>query len=212
MTETTKLRSKDVKKEVKRINKLPEYERERQIEALHKKINDEIVSTCARIDNDKHNMGEKRKESRRLLYCLMAFPKQYRRPLYDIWDRAFGKVLLTKNPDESNFKKVKTAHVSGLPLPEQAEVNVWWQGDKLIFASAATEFSLPIERVMGMGITKEESAYAVSGDKTYLTIEFKKEDEIKYIVVRATWRLEFNHLIEYFDQVKGVRRTYKQEL
>lgn len=212
MADATKLTRKDVKKEVKRIKKLPEYEQDRQIEALHKKINDEIVSTCARIDNDKHSMGEKRKESRRLLYCLMAFPKQYRRPLYDIWDRAFGKVLLTKNPDESNFKKVKTAHVSGLPLPEQAEVNVWWQEYKLILASAATEFSLPVERVMGMGLTKELSAYAISGDKTYLTIEYKKESEIKCIVVRVTWKLEVSRLIDYYNEVKGEREINKQEL
>lgn len=213
MTDTNPLRRKYVKKEVKRIKKLPEYERERQMKALYRKVSDEIDSTCARIDNDQHSMGEKRKEVRRLLYCVLVLPKEYRRTTFKKWKNFSGKVLLPKYTDEvNNIVKTKTAHVSGLPLPEQAEVDVWWQDDKLIFASTATEFSLPVERVMGMGTTKEISAYAVSGDKTYLTIEYIKEDKIKCIVVRATWKLQVSHLIEYFDQIKGTKERIKQEL
>ena len=67
MSNTTKLKRKDVKKEVKRIKKLPEYERDRQMKALHKRVNDEIESTCARLNNYPY-MGE---EQRRLLSCVM---------------------------------------------------------------------------------------------------------------------------------------------
>ena len=160
-------------------------------------------------------MGEKRKESRRLLYCVMAIPKDYRKSVYEIWDKAFGKVLLvlSKDPDEvSNKEKVNAAHVSGLPLPEQAKVVVWWQNNELIFASSATEFTLPMERVMGMGTTTEFTSSDLGGRKTYLTIEYKKDDEIKSIVVWVTYKAQVRLLIRYFDQTKGARETNRQEL
>ncbi len=213
MSDTTQLKREDVKNEVKRIKKLPPKQREEQFQVFLKRVSDDIESTCVRIDNDQHSAGIKRKEGRRLLYCVMAFPKDYRKSVYEIWDKAFGKVLQTKDPNEvSNNDKVNAAHISGLPLPEQAEVDIWWQDKKLLLASAATEFSLPVERVMGMGITKDTSAYWASGDKTYLTIEYKKEDDIKSIVIRARWKTDFNHLIRYFDKIKGTREINKQEL
>jgi|GEM_PF-3537106 len=219
MTNTNPLRRKYVKKEVKRIKKLPEYERKRQMDALSKRVCDEIESTCARIDNDQHGMGERRKEARRLLYCVMAFPKDYRKSIYKIWDKAFHTVLVVHYPDKVNntekvnsTEKIKTAHVSGLPLPEQAEVYVWWQKDKLIFATEATEFSLPAERVMGMGTTGEVVAATLGGQKTYFSIEYKKENEIKHIVVRVTYRIEVRVIIDYFNQIKRERKTNRREL
>lgn len=211
MSDTTKLTRKDVKKEVKRINKLPEYELDRQMKELHKKVSVEIESTCAKIDNNQYSFVEKARESRRLLYCVMAIPKDYRKSIYELWDKAFGKVL--KNPDNINYiTKTKTAHVSGLPLPEQAEVNVWWQNDKLMFATEATEFSLPIERVMGMGTTGEVTAAAIGGQKTYLTIEYRKENEIKHIVVKAIYSLGIREIKKHYDQIKGTREANRQEL
>ena len=213
MTDTNPLRRKYVKKEVKRIKKLPEYERERQMKALYRKVSDEINTTSASVNNDQHSLWEKAKEARRLLYCVLVLPKDYRKSIYNIWDKAFtSKVKYTSTNKVEHIVKTKTAHVSGLPLPEQAEVDVWWQDDKLILASTATEFSLPVERVMGMGTTSEVTAASYYGWKIYLTIEYKKEDKKKYIVVRAGSESDFYYLINYFDRIKGTREMNKQEL
>ena len=211
----TQLHAKDVKIEIKRIKMLPPERQEEQFQALLKRVSGEIESTCARIDNDRYDMGEKRNESRRLLYCVIAIPKDYRKSVYEIWNKDFGKVLqvLSKNPDEvNNMEKVKTAHVSGLPLPEHAKVVVWWQNNELIFASSAAEFTLPVERVMGMGTTSQMTADALGGHNTYFTIEYKKEDEIKAIVVRVTYKVLVSRLINYFNEIKGTRGIIKQEL
>lgn len=223
MSDTKKLIRKDVKKEVKRIKKLPEYERDRQMKTLRKRVIDEIESTSARV-NIYNRFWEKGREAWRLLFCVKVLPKVYRKSIYKIWNKAFGKVLSPKYNDKVEYAektftnkveytaKIKTAHVSGLPLPEQAEVYVWWQKDELIFATEATEFSLPAERVMGMGTTGEVVAAALGGQKTYFTLEYKKENEIKHIVVRVTYKFEVNHLIKYFDQIKGARKINKKEL
>ena len=210
MSDTNKLHAIDVKNEVKRIKKLPPEQREEQYKALHKRVSDEIDLTCERLNKGQPYMGV---EQRRLLYCVLAFPKEYRNSIYEIYEKAFSKVLISKDSDEvSNLEKVKTAHVSGLPLPEQAKVVVWWQNNELVFASSATEFTLPMERIMGMGTTTEFTSSDLGGRKTYLTIEYKKDDEIKSIVVWVTYKAQVRLLIRYFDQTKGARETNRQEL
>ena len=216
MSDIKKLQAIDVKNEVKRIKKLPKDEQEGQMHVLYNTLKLDIDNYYDIINSlDK---SEQREEYNRITKALRQLKWKWR------WRMAkyVGvKAAAWKSSDEfiekdgidmNAHKKTKTAHVSGLPLPEQAEVDVWWQDTNLIFASASTEFSLPVERVMGMGTTKEMSAYAVKADKTYLTIEYKKEDEIKYIVVRVSWILEVTPLINYFDQIKGLKERIKQEL
>lgn len=64
-----------------------------------------------------------------------------------------------------------------------------------------------------MGTTMQNTGGALgSGTWTYLTIEYKKEEEMKYIVVRVRSDYEVSHLIKYFDQIKGTGEMNKQEL
>ena len=219
MSDTKKLQAIDVKNEVKRIKKLPKEEQEGQMDFLHDKIKAEIDAYYDKIDT--MDKSEQNSEYIRLSKCISVLQWKWEKPLreysYDKnkeWrKRAEGKKDTNINASQYIMKKANTAHVSGLPLPEQAEVDIWWQEDKLIFASAATEFSLPVERVMGMGITMKNTGGALgSGTWTYLTIEYKKEEEMKYIVVRVRSDYEVSHLIKYLDHIKGTREMNKQEL
>jgi len=219
MSDTKKLQPKDVKNEVKRIKKLPKEEQEAQMNALHDKIKAEIDEYYDKIDTmDKF---EQSSEENRLTNCISVLRWKWEKPLWDYrfekkteWKNSVAfKEQKSQNVSQYMMKKANTAHVSGLPLPEQAEVDIWWQEDKLIFASAATEFSLPVERVMGMGITMKNTGGALgSGTWTHLTIEYKKEEEMKYIVVRVRSDYEVSHLIKYLDHIKGTREMNKQEL
>ena len=213
MSDTALLKRNDVKNEIKRIKRLPSEQRDEQFKALHKRVTDEMDSICARIDNDQHSLGEKQKEVRRLLYCVLVFPKEYRKTIFKKWEKFSGDMLISMSPDEVKIReKVNTAHVSGLPLSEQAEVDIWWQDRELIFQSPATRFSLPVERVLGMGTTSQMTADALGGHNTYLTIEYKKEDEIKAIVVRVSYKILVSGLIKHFNEIKGTREIQKQEL
>lgn len=278
-----KLFRKDVKKEVKRIKKLLHQNRDAKYKALHKRVSDEIELTCARIDNDQHSMGKKRKEARRLLYCVTAFPKDYRKSIYKIWDKAFSEVFgialkpayvkkevkrIKKLPKQeyqaemlklmqeiekyiddkktmnsaggcSNimrsieampkvYKKVlkakywsifytNMAHVSGLPLPERAQVQVAWEGHVLMIISGAKLFTLPIDRIINMGATSDSYGFRVGvigGIKMYLTIEYKKEGKTKHIVVYSTAFRATANIIKYFWGVKNLKgiEFVKQEL
>ncbi len=209
MTSISQLKRKDIKNEVKRIQKLPKYEQKRQMNALCKKVIDDIETTGTRV-KIYNRFWDKKKEAMKLLSCVKVLPEDYRKFVYITWDNAFNnKVNKTVNNVEHIFK-TKTAHVSGLPLPKQAEVNIWWQGDMLMFASASTDFSLPIERIMGLGTTcLGRDHLSIS---YYLTIEYKKEGEIKCIVVRVTWKHTFDDLIKYFEERRGARDKIKQEL
>ena len=213
MADTIKLKRRDVANEVKRIENLPEAERGTQMKALQNRVSYKIETTIAKINSGHHSIWMKRKEVRRLVDCASALPKEYRKSIYDIWGKTFDRVLAPKNADmaERTVKR-KTAHVSGLPLPKQAEVNVWWHEKTLMLQSAATQFSLPAERIIGLGTTTEVTAASLYGAKTYLTIEYEKEGEIKYIVVNATWRTDFHHIINYFNRIKGKREMKKQAL
>lgn len=220
MSDTIKLQAIDVKNEVKRIKKLPEEEQEAQMAVLQARIKTEIDTHHGKMDT--MTLSELKSEEIRLTKCISVLRWKWEKPL---WEYRHDKnkerserleILACEKGTSVNancyVKKANTAHVSGLPLPEQAEVDVWWQNDKLIFASAATEFSLPLERVMGMGITMQNTGGALgSGTWTYLTIEYKKE-EMKYIVVRVRSDYEVSHLIKYFDQIKGTRELNKQQL
>lgn len=213
---TGKLRAKDVKNEVRRIEILPPDQQEVQMDALCNRIKTEIDTHYEQIDT--MTLDEQSSGNTRLTWCISALKGKWEKQLR-AYESGKKSEWWEKKSGDSNgsyakhyVDKTNTAHISGLPLPKQAEVDIWWQEDKLIFQSRATEFSLPVERVLGMGMTKEVSPYWQKGDKTYLTIEYKKEDEIKSIVVRAMWRLQFNHLIKYFDQIKGTREMNKQEL
>lgn len=176
MSDAIKLQAVEVKTEIKRIKKLPKDEREKQMDALHDRIKAEIdayydeISTMA--------LSEQNSEYLRVYRCVTAHKLKWELELlyYLSGKRKEWECEQDTNKNESRnvIKKVKTAHVSGLPLPEQAEVHIWWKDDKLIFASAANEFSLPVERVMGMGTTRESTSSNFSGLKTYLTIEYKK--------------------------------------
>ena len=71
--------------------------------------------------------------------------------------------------------------------------------------------TMPVERVMGMGTTWESKGSTAS-QRIYLTIEYKQEGEMKYIVVRVKMKSEVKPLIKYFNQIKGTREMNKQEL
>lgn len=218
MSDTIKLQPKDVKDEVKRIKKLPKEEQEAQMNALQDKIKTQIDNYYDKIGTmDKF---EQNNEENRLTYCTNVLRWKWEKPLWDYrfkkkteWKNSVAfKEHKSQNPSQYLIKKVNTAHESGLPLPEQAEVDIWWKDDRLIFASASTEFSLPVERIMGMGMTTEKSAYYSIADKTHLTIEYKKGDEIKSIVVWVTYKAQVSRLIRHFDEIKGTREAIKQEL
>lgn len=281
MSDTTKLRRKDVKKEVKRIQKLPPQLQEEQFEALHKRVSDEIELTCSRIDNEQHSAGIKRKEGRRLLYCVMAFPKDYRISIYKKWDKAFREVYgIALKPDhvKKEVKRIKElpkqaydaemlnlmqeiekyiddgksnkslggssnlirsiealpkkyekvlkakywsvfytnmAHVSGLPLPEHAQVQIAWKGQELSLLSGAREFTLPKGRIINMGTTIDSSGVrvgtiggvgaigtTVGGTKIYLSIEYEKEGKTKHIVAYSTQVRATTNIVNYFCGVK----------
>lgn len=281
MSDTTKLRRKDVKKEVKRIQKLPPQLQEEQFEALNKRVSDEIELTCSRIDNEQHSAGEKRKESRRLLYCVMGFPKDYRKTIYKKWKNTFTKAygaelniyyvkrevqrirLLSKHDYESemlrlmqeieaeigseetmnNFggraafyrfieslpleyeKMLKSkywnafylnmVHVSGLPIPDHADVKIALQEHQLNIISGLKEFALPIDRIINMGATID---YGYHSTKEYLTIEYEKEGETKHIVTYSNLigfaAKEFGaDMVKYFREVKKLDdEVIRQEL
>lgn len=214
--ENKKLQAEDVENEVERIMGLPEEEQEGQMNALFNRIRIEIDNYYYLLDT--MTTSEQSSEISRISKCISAHSKrealllEYLDAKKSEWSKSAESKKGTNQNVRHYINKVNTAHVSGLPLPEQAEVNIWWQDDKLIFASAATEFSLPVERVMGMGTTREWTAATYAGRKVYLTIEYKKEDVTKYIVVCVDWLAEFNHLIKYFDEIKGTREMNKQEL
>jgi hypothetical protein len=63
-----------------------------------------------------------------------------------------------------------------------------------------------------MGTTTERTANTLDGVKTYLTTEYKKDDEIKSIVVWVTYKAMVSDLIRHFDKIKGPRTIQKQEL
>lgn len=214
--ESKNLQAQDVENEVKRIEKLPKEEQEEQMDALFDKIRIEIDDYYYLLDT--MTTSEQSSEYARISRCISAHSKreaqllEYLNAKKSEWSKSAESKHINKNESCRTIKKVNTAHVSGLPLPKQAEVNIWWQDDKLIFASASTEFSLPVERVMGMGATGESTSRSLSGLKTYLTIEYKKEEEIKHIVIRVNFKLEVSHLIKHFDEIKGTREKFKQEL
>lgn len=108
--------------------------------------------------------------------------------------------------------KAAATHESGLPVPQRAHVNIWWQNDELIFFSAATMFSLPVKRVLDMGLTTDSTSYWSSGYKAYLTITYDKEGEKKFIVVWLKSVLDVTRLIKYFHKIKGAREMNKHEL
>lgn len=214
--QTGKLRAKDVKIEVRRIEILPLDQQEAQMEALCDRIKTEIDTHYDEIDT--MTLSEQSSGNTRLVRCISALKGKWEKQLRAYESGKKSEWWEKKSGDSNGLyarhyvDKTKTAHISGLPLPKQAEVDIWWQEDRLTLQSQAMEFSLPVERILGMGMTKEVSPYYSTADKTYFTIEYKKEDEIKSIVVRAMWRLQFNHLIKYFDQIKGTREMNKQEL
>ncbi len=276
----TQLHAKDVKNDIKRINMLPPEQREEQLQALLKRVSGEIESTYARIENVQKSAGERRKEVRRLLYCVMAFPKGYRRLIYKEWEETFtepnGVKLfpyniekevqslkrLPKHEYEAEMLKLmqdiaehidseismvsfggrtkflrlletlpleygkilkerywsafyaNMVHVSGLPLPEHAEVKITWQGHELSIISGTKEFVLPIDRIINMGATVD---YGYHQTKEYLTIEYEKEGETKNIVIYsdllgAAAEKFAAEIVKYFDQIKGTREMNKQEL
>lgn len=213
---TGKLRAKDVKNEVRRIEILPLDQQQAQMEALCDRIKTEIDMHYDEIDT--MTLSEQSNGNTRLVRCISALKWKWEKQLwaYESAKRSEWRERMSEDYTDLYARhyvdKTKTAHISGLPLPKQAEVDIWWQEDRLILQSQAMEFSLPVERILGLGMTKEVSPYYSTADKTYFTIEYKKEDEIKSIVVRAMWRLQFNHLIKYFDQIKGTREMHKQEL
>lgn len=214
--ENKKLEVEDVENEVERIKELPKIEQEFQMNGLLNKIRIEIDNYYYLIDT--MTESEQSSEISRISRCISAHLEREAQLLKYLddkkseWSKSAESKHINKNESRRTIKKVNTAHVSGLPLPEQAEVNIWWQGDKLIFASAATEFSLPVERVMGMGTTEEVTAASCFGTKVYLTIEYKKEDEIKHIVVYAKWEKDFYNIIKYFNKIKGTWEINRQEL
>lgn len=281
MSDAKKLQRKDIKNEVKRIKKLPPEQREEQFEALYKRVSDEIESTSKRIDIEQLSVGEKRKEARRLLYCVMAFTKDYRKSIYKKWKKTFTKAygaelnlyyvnrevqrirLLPKHEYESemlrltqeieehidcektmkNFggratfyrfieslpleyeKTLKAkywnafylnmVHVSGLPLPEHAEVKIALQEHQLSIISGPREFALPINRIINMGTTVDYGYYQT---KEYLTIEYEKEGETKHIVAYSHLigfaAKEFGaDMVKYFRDIKKLDGVViKQEL
>lgn len=56
------------------------------------------------------------------------------------------------------------------------------------------------------------TADALGGHNTYFTIEYKKEDEIKAIVVRVSYKILVSDLIKHFNEIKGTREIIDQEL
>lgn len=214
--ESKKLQAEDVENEVVRIKELPEEEQEGQINALFNKIRIEIDDYYYLLDT--MTESEHSIEYARISRCISAHSKREALLLeyLDAKKSEWSKSAESKKGSNQNARhyinKVNTAHISGLPLPEQAEVNIWWQDDKLIFASAATEFSLPVERVMGMGTTGKWTADTLASQKTYLTIEYIKEGTIKYIVVRVKFKIDVINLIKFYDKMKGTREKFKQEL
>jgi hypothetical protein len=219
MADTKKLHAIDIKNEVKRIKKLPKEEQEAQMDILHDKIKTEIDAYYDKMDT--MTLSEKKSEDIRLTKCISVFRWKWEKTLWEYRhdkNKERSEILrrekdININASRYTMKKANTAHVSGLPLPEQAEVDIWWQEDRLIFASASTEFSLPVERVTGIGTTREYVGSDFGNNpRTYLTIEYKKEDEMKYIVVRVNLKFEVEPLIRYFDQIKGTREIQKQEL
>ncbi len=137
MSDTKKLHATDVKNEVKRIKKLPKHEQEGQMDALYDKIKTEIDTYFDQID--KMNTSERDSEYIRVTDCVREHRWKWEKQLwYYIYDK---KSESNKSEEREKctdinasfymMRKVITAHVSGLPLPEQAEVYIWWQDNKL---------------------------------------------------------------------------------
>lgn len=216
MFDALKLQPREVKNEVKRIKKLPKDEQEAQMNVLQSRIKEEMDIYYGRRST--MTKSGQNIEDIRLSKCMSVLRWKWEKPLrkysYDKdkeWKNSVAfKENKSQNTSQYMVRKVNTAHFSGLPLPEQAEVYIWWKGEKLFFASAATEFSLPVERVLGMGKTYEKKGYG--GSSYYLTIEYKKGDVIKSIVVRVNPGAGVNNIITQFDQIKGTREMNKQEL
>lgn len=216
MSDIKKLHAIDVKNEVKRIKKLPKDEQEGQMDILYNELKLDVDNHYDIVSSlDESEMNEEyiriTKALRQLKWKWRWQMAKYVSKKSDAWISS-NEFYEKYGIDVNAHKKVNAAHVSGLPLPEQAKVAVWWRDNKLIFASSATEFSLPVERIMGMGTTTEFTSSDLGGSKTYFTIEYKKDDEIKSIVVWVTYKTQVRLLVRYFDEIKGTREKIKQEL
>lgn len=216
MSDTRKLQAVDVKKEVKRIKKLPKDEQEGQMDILYNKLKLDVDNHYDIVSSlDESEMNEEyiriKKALRQLKWKWRWEMAKYVTKKSNEWissDEFVDKYGI----DVNAHKKVKVAHVSGLPVPEKAEVAVWWKDKELYLQTSATRFSLPVERVLGMGTTSERTADTIDGHNTYLTIEYKKEDEVKSIVVRVTYKAMVSGIIRHFNKTKGSRTIQEQEL
>ncbi len=217
MANARKLYAIDVKNEVESIKKLPWYERKGGMVALQERIKADIENYYKEIEA--LSESEQSSEYARITGCYNVLRWKWKKKLwyynYDLNkernDRLARENGMSVNTSQYVVKAAAT-HESGLPVPQRAQVYIWWQNDELIFVSAATMFSLSVTRVIDMGLTTDSTSYWSSGYKAYLTITYDKEGEKKFIVVWLKSVLDVTRLIKYFHKIKGTREMNKQEL